>query len=108
MPQINQRAGPQGGITRIGNEDRVSRLLVTTIAGLSHGLIKNFIHIQNDKETRLTVPLISLIPDPAKLVDAIIGTLCNDNLARRSEKLQAMVSTPCFERFRKRQMICVR
>jgi hypothetical protein len=60
------------------HQDRISEQLVMAIGNVSAGIIQALPPLA---DSAFTVPLISVFPDPGRIVDSIIGTLCTDELA---------------------------
>ena len=70
----------------LANQDRVFDLWVTALCNVFGGIIADLPAIPDDDNPTLTVPLLSLLPDPGVVVDKIIGTLC-DGAPRRCGSL---------------------
>jgi hypothetical protein len=64
----------------LGNEDRVFELLVTALCNVFGGIIESLPELPDDDNPTLTVPLISLLPNPNDTVEKVIGTLIAESL----------------------------
>jgi hypothetical protein len=64
----------------LANQDRVFELLITALGNVLGGIIQSLPEVAADDKPTLTVPLISLLPDPKWVVDKIIETLTAEPL----------------------------
>lgn len=65
----------------LGNDDRVSSLLVTALSNVIGGIARELPELEDADENVLTVPLLNLIKKPGDVVDRIVGTLIKSELA---------------------------
>jgi hypothetical protein len=60
------------------HDDKISQQLTTAIGNVSAGLLQALPPLA---ESTFTVPLITVLPDPNRVVESIIGTVCAPDLA---------------------------
>ncbi|MCX7310214.1 MAG: ATP-binding protein [Alphaproteobacteria bacterium] len=64
----------------LANQDRVFQNLAGTLATTMAGIIKLLPDLPADDQPSLTIPLISVIPDPHDLIDKIINTFTTEDV----------------------------
>ena len=65
----------------LANDDRVAKLLIEVLGSVLGGIISNLPGMpETAEEAPLSVPLVCLIRKPGDLVDAMIGTICKQEL----------------------------
>jgi hypothetical protein len=64
----------------LANQDHVFELMTTALCTVFAGILQQLPPIPEDDNPTLTVPLLSLLPDPGANIDKIIGTLVADQL----------------------------
>jgi hypothetical protein len=66
----------------LANDDHVSDLLTTALANVVAGVTGGLPSLPEARDgPAFTIPLVSLVPEPNKLIDSVIGTICKEALA---------------------------